>query len=237
MSEEGYYNMKKIMYGLEGTADAVFISCYVKHLLKANGMLFQEKKDKEKLTISSADFRILIDNIGGINRLGTNKDQLKEYETEGYSIFLIVDTDTKDSHANHYGGRTQRLKYLNEQKKEFNLNFNSFLLPFDDESDGDLETLLMAISNKENFSLFNSCYEVYCNCISRISNTDLSMSELTKSKHVVFNFIQVFSGMQKAKEGSRDYSDKSLWNLDSEYLDPLKNFISNHLGIEPVAGF
>lgn len=136
-----------------------------------------------------------------------------------------ADDDVKDK-VN--GGFKKRMSYLDDIKKQHKLNFNTFLFP-DNNNDGDLETILLSIVNKEKFAPFLSSYSSYTKEVCNFS-IQKHADELLQNKNQVYGYCQVYTGMKLSSEKDRDY--KSIyWDLASESLNSLKSFLKNELKI------
>lgn len=164
---------------------------------------------------------------------------LQESIDTGYKILLIQDADNPQKQKQD-GGVLARMNYLKKVKQdletrlETKLEFKTFLLP-NHEDDGDLETLLLRIANKDKFELFFLCYQEYVNCSKEIAQSDEYGDELLKDKNIIFSYIQTYQGMKKANEFNRNY-DTELWNLEKSALEPLKSFFNRIIKLDNLQG-
>jgi len=152
--------------------------------------------------------------------LNTKFEEIQDFK---YKILVIQDADNSTKDPNN-GGVELRLRFLNLIKKDLKINFETFLFP-DNENDGDLETLLLKIVNKEQFNKSYDCYNKYSDCVKEISQKEFG-DELLEEKNVVFNYFRTYNGMENAKEENRKYSDE-YWRFTSKKLDTLKTFFDN----------
>jgi hypothetical protein len=121
---------------------------------------------------------------------------------------------------------------LQKEIREIQVAFEDiFLLPtnlsttkVEDAQDGDIETLLQAITNKEKFEKFITCYDAFCNCI---SFSDF-IAEYNQTKSKIYNYIQIYQGSELAKEKSRVYTPE-FWNFEHESLGNLKAFFEKNI--------
>lgn len=68
--------------------------------------------------------------------------------------------------------------------------------------------------------------------IDELSSVNLFLSKKTK----IYGYLEALLGETKSqkeliKEANRNYENPQHWNLDAEYLRPLKSYISNNLSI------
>jgi hypothetical protein len=223
---------KKILIVVEGLADTIFLRDYLYSLYgKEKGFEKSPQKDiKGHLSGHIKIFEkpeIIIFYTGGVTKLHTSKTFFNTYND--YKMLLIFDTDdiNKDN-----GGFEARLTYLQKEIKEIQVAFEDiFLLPtnlsttkVEDAQDGDIETLLQAITNKEKFEKFITCYDAFCNCI---SFSDF-IAEYNQTKSKIYNYIQIYQGSELAKEKSRVYTSE-FWNFEHKSLDNLKAFFEKNI--------
>jgi len=147
------------------------------------------------------------------------KDNLKEFEQRfkassdrDFINLLIFDADTSYQETN---------KELEQRKVDVGIQFNAFLFPDNNEA-GDLESLLEKIINPDYKVVFD-CFERFRSCINEIpAINDKALNRKTK----IHNYISVLSDPESAKEKNRNYRNSKLWNLNSDQLTPLFDFLS-----------
>lgn len=219
--------MNKKVIIVEGIADAIFLSQLInKYFGKP---IFSKPKVNERTIYikgTTPDYNINIHGIGGFTKLYDFKANIKEYEISGFDFHVIFDTDTSVRHKDSYGGRIGKTNFLNEHKVKLEIDFSTFLLPFDNEEEGNLEDLLIKIVNKDNFNAFLACHNNYCSCLKSGRLKLLGMNELESQKSQLFNYLQASRGMKSAKELERNYLDIELWDLESEALTPFIQYLS-----------
>ncbi len=221
--------MNKHLIIVEGLADAVFINDLI-HIMNSS---IQEKFIKLKNIKVKGIYKISENPLikiliaGGCTTIELVKTQILEHQDQGYNILMIQDADD-DVKDKVNGGFKKRMSYLDEIKKQHNLNFNTFLFP-DHNNDGDLETILLSIVNEEKFAPFLSSYSSYTKEICTFS-IQKHADELLENKNQVYGYCQVYTGMKLSSEKDRDY--KSIyWDLASENLNSLKSFLKKELKI------
>lgn len=69
------------------------------------------------------------------------------------------------------------------------------------------------------------CFDNYIKCIESLENTN---TPINKSK--VYAYLESIRGYDKnkIKEENRDYNNNQIWNINSDYLIPLKNFLDKY---------
>ncbi|TAH22687.1 MAG: hypothetical protein EAZ08_00175 [Cytophagales bacterium] len=247
--------MNKFLIVVEGHADVAFLKSYLSYLLDNNKDFVkiktlsksQQKKkqqkegkeknkdeDKKKIMVPERVFDTPIIDIfplDGCTKLFEYHQDIIDIKNEAidkeqnFHLLMIQDADNPKK---HHGGVAARLEYLKavkkqiEEKESITFDFETFLFP-NHKDDGDLETLLMSIINQEEYNKFFACYQSYCCCIKPYANPS-SIDSLLENKSKIFSYVQTHRGQEFANEGKRDYKD-GLWNLDSEYLEPLKKFL------------
>ena len=110
-------------------------------------------------------------------------------------------------------------------KQKLNIEFELFLFPNDNDY-GNLETLLENISLPEHKIIFD-CFDKYQECIGVNKNYSLPNQ---KAKNFAYTeAILSKSKSEEAKENKRNYLDTTLWNLNGDYMEPLKDFLLTYL--------
>ncbi|HTJ49452.1 MAG TPA: DUF3226 domain-containing protein [Cyclobacteriaceae bacterium] len=146
------------------------------------------------------------------------KDSLRAFQinfkqsSETKTNLLIFDAN---------GSFGDRLNDLERRKSELSIEFQTFLFPNNIEN-GDLEILLENIINQNQQKIIN-CFNVFQNCLEEVQHDNL---RLPNRKDKIYMYASLLSSNELAKENKRNYRNADLWNLDSEYLDPLYNFLS-----------
>lgn len=224
--------MEKFLFIVEGIADAVFLRDYLHFLFEKNTNFIAldkikakklNEKEKAKLQVFTKPI-VTIYSMGGCSKIDLIVEPiLKHYQ--GYKLLIIQDADDE---SKDFGGYENRIDYLKGKQKEHDLSFEIFLLPNNNDN-GDLETLLMQITDKDKFAQFIQAYQEYIDKVKLFSPIkDKFEQELSEPKSKIYSFICSFEGNEKAKEGLRNYNS-DLWNLTTDKLDPLKRFIIESL--------
>ena len=201
--------MSERLYTLyvEGIADMVFFKQYIQHCF---GIVVPEERivNLEGWT-----------NIKGISALR----RMRSITDNGGVNIAIIDAD-KDIDA--------RRKDILDWKQEHGVEFELFLLPNDKDA-GTLEDLLENIINPNNRPIFD-CWEHYEQELVQLDIPGRTPPPLTTpaKKTKIYGYLEAlleWNQKDLIKERNRNYENVQHWNLDSEYLEPLKLFLSKQI--------
>ena len=199
---------KNIKIFVEGIADVKFLSDYINHVI--------------------SDFTInketIIDSSGWTNNREKSQNQMRQ-NTDNAGINLVIFDADNDFE--------KRKNELEDWKKSANLSFEVFLFPNDEEI-GALEDLLEKIIVDKNQPIFD-CWAGYESCL-KTKNIEGRANALTvpAKKTKIYGYLEALLGTtqkekEKIKERERDYKNMEHWNLNSDYLNPLKDFLLKHM--------
>ena len=200
---------KPVKIFVEGDADIKFLSDYI------NSIIPEFKIEKEVI--------IKTDGWCGIYK-EDNKEELSR-NTNNAGINLVI-FDADDDFE-------QRKKELENWGESKNLSFEIFLFP-NNKDKGTLEDLLENIIVDKNQPIFD-CWNDYENCL-RNKKIEGRKKPLTvpAKKTKIYGYLEALlektdAEKKKIKESNRDYKNKEHWNLDADYLNPLKDFLLKHI--------
>lgn len=194
---------------VEGVADARFIKQYIGHL-------YGDVVDDERLVI-----------LKGWDNLKTEATAIRMHSmsANGGVNLVIVDTD-KDFQIR----KDEIAKWQQANKVQFEL----FLLPNNHDA-GTLEDLLENIINPNNRPIFD-CWAHYEQELVQTDIPGRTPPPLTTpaKKTKIYGYLEALLGETKSqkeliKEANRNYENPQHWNLDAEYLEPLKLFLERSL--------
>ena len=190
---------------VEGVADARFIKQYIGHL-------YGDVVDDERLVILKG-----WDNL----KIEATAIRMHSMSANGGVNLVIVDTD-KDFQIR----KDEIAKWQQANKVQFEL----FLLPNNHDA-GTLEDLLENIINPNNRPIFD-CWEHYEQELVKLDISGRTPPPLTTpaKKTKIYGYLEALLGETKSqkeliKEANRNYENTQHWNLEAEYLEPLKQFI------------
>lgn len=206
---------------VEGVADQQFLIHYLRHLY---GMKFSATASQSEVYVAGP---VTIQYTNGwkkIKEISFVHEIQKIMDNEG-TVLVVFDADS-DVEA--------RRKDLIDWRDAQGLSFDLFLFPNDKET-GALEDLLESIINPINQPIFDS----WMGFEESLSSVEIPWKEPTHrptipaKKTKIYAYIETLVGESKSqkkqiKERNRNYSDMNHWNLDSEALLPLKDFLDVH---------
>lgn len=204
--------MNRIAIFVEGTGDVKFIKDFVREHFdySLNNTEIIDVKGKDKLI----DFQELMNEISDDN--GNN--------------IVIFDCD----YPENGGGYDQRSQQLQNIISNSGVSFNFYLFP-DNQSSGDLETLLENVINPLNKDIFD-CWEAYEKCLSLKSNpyTKDNLFTIPAKKSKIYSYLECLlpntkKGKEKVKDPKRDYRNREHWNIHTTnnlYVSKLRDFLN-----------
>lgn len=207
--------MNKFQIIVEGTADKKFFEDYYRHL-------FHENAPEGSITLP-----IKGDKDGGYQKLFSENgiNTLKEGMDYGATNLVIFDADD-DIEA--------RRKELLSIRDRYGVEFELFLLPNNQDA-GALEDLLEHIINPNNQPIFD-CWQHYEDELVQQEIPGRTPPPLTTpaKKTKIYGYLEALLGTTKRekeliKDPNRNYENPQHWNLDAEYLEPLKAFIKKNI--------
>lgn len=208
---------KRFRIFVEGDADKKFLSDYYHHL-------FQERVPQYSIN-HTGDLKG--DKTGGYKKLSDeiNIREMRINTDQGGVNLVIFDAD-KDIET--------RRKELETIREQYHVEFELFLLPNNKDA-GELEDLLENIINPNNRPILD-CWEDYEKELVQLDIPDRTPPPLTTpaKKTKIYGYLEALLGESKSqkeliKEVNRNYKNTQHWNLDAEYLEPLKEFWVNNI--------
>lgn len=190
---------QKVKIFVEGVADEKFFKDYLM-FLGCSGYVIRVTNGKDGLFDEAV-----------LNELSSNSDN-------GGINLVFIDADDDFSKSKNV---------VLGNKNKFNVDFKLFLMP-DNQSKGALEDLLEKIINKNNQPIFDSWQKFENELLSiKILGRPLT---IPAKKTKIYAYLETLLGKNKRdkeliKERQRDYQNKEHWDLNSEYLRPLKDFL------------
>jgi len=205
---------KPVVIIVEGLADRKFLTDYISHLKI-------EPFDNENI-IDAKGWETIVSEGAQGELIRTQME--KNFNGNGGINLIIFDADLD---------KKKREQEILEWKKKFNLSFELFLLP-DNSNSGTLEHLLEKIIQDNNNPIFD-CWDQYEKCLK--TKTIIGRSEpltIPTKKTKIYGYLEALLGSTKSeknkiKEDKRNYKENKHWNLDSEHLSSLKNFLINNI--------
>ena len=203
--------MKRFQIIVEGDADKKFFEDYYHHV-------FGEKAPKGSITHPGKD-----GDTGGYQKL-KSEDAIgvMRQNTDMGGINLVIfdaDEDTESRRAE-----------LLAIKEEFGVEFELFLLP-NNKDVGLLENII----NPNNQPVM-VCWQTYEEKLREVRIPSKTPPTLTipAKKTKIYAYLETLLGKSRSqkkliKDANRNYKNTQHWNLDAEYLEPLKEFLRKWL--------
>jgi hypothetical protein len=210
---------------VEGETDVKFISDYISHIKPEVQVSITEKGRKSDITLNEC-LIATIHGLRGWSDIKNMKPTIAQYKGESNDVLVIFDADTNDNE----GGFVKRKKQI----EDYALLLDGIFLFPDNKSDGTLEDLLENIINQSNSPIFN-CWENYESCLQECASKKMEKKLTTPAKKSkIYSYLEVLAGKtqkekDKIKPLNRDYTNSEYWNLDADFLIPLKEFLLKHL--------
>ena len=159
----------------------------------------------------------------------TNRNQMNQAIVDGDQVIVILDADTKEKGF----GFEARLQEVNNKKKQHNMEFPLFLYP-NHADDGDVETLMEWLAQKELHGSWWDCFEDYEKCVSCAKDDNGSPRYLMpnrKAKLHTYISSQKLSNAKRDKLGAGNwlFEDTMYWDLNRTALLPLIDFLRTNL--------
>jgi hypothetical protein len=147
-------------------------------------------------------------------------NELKSNSDNGGVNLVFIDADDDFSKSK---------SVVLKNKGKYNVDFEMFLMP-DNKSTGALEDLLENIINNNNQPIFD-CWHNYEDHLlkTKIQGRTKPLT-IPAKKTKIYAYLEALLGKSKKekefiKERARNYQNQEHWNLSSDYLNPLKNFL------------
>ncbi len=150
------------------------------------------------------------DALNGWTNLGGHKPTIKQKQDQGIKVLIIFDANADQE---------KRIEQIRDVLGS--ITPPVFLFP-DDKSAGGLEDLLLQIIVWEHSGILE-CFEHYKKCLNE-RDRDYTLPD-TKGK--VYAYKEAIGALLEKKENQ---FDSKYWNYDHPALNPLKKFLTEHIG-------
>jgi len=203
---------------VEGDGDAKFISDYISHI-KPNVKVVV---NKEPEISDNKNPIVVIQSVRGWTNIKNLEQTFTKYKDRNDNVLIIFDADTESN----CGGFDRRKKDI----EGYGLTLDGIFLFPNNKNDGALEDLLENIINQTNKSIFD-CWNKFENCLQEYASKEITKKlTVPAKKSKIYVYLEVLLGKaEKIKDPYREYKATEHWNLDAEYLLPLKNFLEKYL--------
>jgi hypothetical protein len=211
--------MRTIKIFVEGLADQQFLFHYISHISSKT----VKRLERNKYRTEDGSIEILA--TGGWTQLASNaliQAQMKENLLNKGMNLVIFDAD-KDVAA-----RRQEIESI---RSKSGIHFELFLFPNNRDA-GALEDLLEQVIAEKNRPIFD-CWQNYEKCIGG-QLIDGKRLTVPAKKSKIYAYLEALLGetreqKEHIKDPKRDYSNANHWDLDSAYLNGLKEWLGQFL--------
>ena len=191
---------------VEGKSDKCFLGAYLKHL--QFGPITDVTKTDGILLMASKGVDVPFSSGFYQYLVGICADHSK--------VLVIWDANSSpDDQRKKFWQGARKITPKGKVAKDI---FSLFLLP-DDSRQGELENLLEDISTKKDI---HNCFDEYKDCLE--NNPAYCLPPLKAKIYAYCEAMGVEPRVEK-----RDYADKKLWDLDSDKLNALKDFLQSKI--------
>lgn len=169
--------------------------------------------------------------MNGIGNLysETILNQIHLAQESGEQAIVLADADTI---AKGFG-YAKRKEAIDKGMATHTLSFPYFLYP-NNQDDGDVEVLMESAARRDLHQVFFDCFEDYERCVSGAKNGSgdpkYNVPNLKGKLHTYMS-AQKLPRKWSKRFGSGDwlFDHKDYWDLDATALQPLKEFLAEHL--------
>lgn len=169
--------------------------------------------------------------MDGINNLFKEPilNQIALSQIVNDSVLILADADTVEKGW----GFEKRRESIEMGMKSADVRFPYFLYP-NNHDDGDVESLMEATARRDVHKVFFDCFEDYENCIKGVKNeAGASVYNSPNLKGKLHTYISAQQLNKKCRDrlGAGDwlFDNSEYWNLDTEALQALKDFLAENL--------
>lgn len=220
--------MNDILIVVEGDADVVFLMQYLFHLNLCK--LSKYKKDKP-IALEGNNGTISIIATGGKDCIKEQGAAIKNAVDNEFKVLFIFDADNDVSLSRDNIQKQWSVLGLPEKPE-------IFLFPNDRDS-GTLETLLIQCIHTCNAPLLDYWQnlpgkqdDILSELNTRYKACGVCTTRQTlhgpDDKMAIYSYAYQLTG-KKAHETKRDYNDKTVWDLESKALEPLRDFLLKNI--------
>lgn len=149
--------------------------------------------------------------------------ELEKSELEGDFNLVVFDADS----PSNGGGFEKKLAFLKDELEKIGRKAEFFLFP-NNKDDGDFECMLENIINPNHKGLL-TCFKGYESCVAGHNNP---LYKTPNKKNMIHTYVYTFVKSKKDEKSfgkTYFYDNPEYWDLESEYLKPLKAFLTQNL--------
>lgn len=170
--------------------------------------------------------------MGGWTTLPTSKllPQLQQSPEVGVLNLVVYDADTT---SHERGGFEARRGELQGQAAALGLAFELFLFPTN-HADGNLETLLESLIHPGHQQVVD-CFTKYEDCLQGLVSPNGLAYRIPADKAKIYAYVEAMPltdeerRRHKGRGATKYFSNPAYWNLDSAEVQPLCEFLNQHI--------
>jgi len=175
----------------------------------------------------------IIITTGGKSKLDSQRNLFFDHEDKSEKNVVIFDADFPLSEKNDNGGYEHRSKFLSEKIKSWNIEIPTeiFLFP-NNHDDGIFENLLEKIVQPEHLCILNYFKEYEDKLNSHKDKSGECKYNSPDQKARIYAYASAVKKRSNKeyeffKRGDWSFLDSRYWDLNCDYMKPLKNFLIN----------
>ena len=172
----------------------------------------------KSMNIDNSEYEIM--HVNGKDNLHNNEVAFKENTLTGGKNIIVFDADTITTGAGYENSKKRIMNTFGDDVKIDGI----FLFP-NNHDDGIFENLLEHLMRKDYHRRFIDCFDDYEKCL----GNDYLTPDLKGRLHTYMSAQKSLSNTQRSKLGSGEwlFDNPHFWNLNDDYIRPLKEFISS----------
>lgn len=192
---------------------------------------FLEKKEE-------VDFKFyFLDGVDNLfNEKKSNIQTIQKAQAEDIDVIVIVDADKKEDG----NGFQKRKEEIEKGMKNHNISFPYFIYP-NNQDDGIVENLILSTAIQASNKKFFDCYSDYEVCLQGVKDDNgerkYNVPDLKGKVYAYAEAQTIYDSttnkrvplIKKSNKNDWSFDNEEFWNLDSEELNPLKEFLKAHL--------
>ncbi|MFY4766512.1 DUF3226 domain-containing protein [Campylobacter sp. GB48] len=144
--------------------------------------------------------------------------KIKEFKDDDKKVLLIFDADSDFNTT---------LNRLIQESLNLLENKDIFLFP-NNYDNGELETLLFKIAKEKQIC---ECFKQYKKCIQKYNEKYINNINKKSMRYAYFEALGLSLSDNSKEKEQRKEAYKEIFDLNSKYLEPFKNFLQNHFNL------
>jgi hypothetical protein len=163
----------------------------------------------------------------------SNLNHMRIAADEGDNVIVLLDADTEEKGW----GFAKRQKNVTDKMVSHDVLFPFFLYP-NNHDDGDVELLMQSIARTDLHKGWWDCFNDYEACVRGIQDTNGEQKYMIPNRKAK---LHTYISSQRLSRKVRDklgvgnwlFDDENYWNMESQKLKPLLDFLNAHI-VKPI---